>query len=33
MLEGVNENLSTNQTLTFFLAVKVDSVNRMEVGQ
>lgn len=33
MPEGGNENLSVKQMLTFLLAVSVDSVNKVEVGQ
>lgn len=33
MLEGGDENLSVKQTLTLLLAVSVDSVNKVEVGQ
>lgn len=33
MLEGGRENLSLNQMLSVLLAVNVDSVNKVKVGQ
>lgn len=33
MLEGGGENLSLKQMLSVLLAVSVDSVNKVEVGQ